>query len=506
MHRSLILGAIGIAGVFMLEDLMAAKTDSVTVPIPSIPSSVEMAVLPTLYAGQVASLVTEGLFGTGDGFEIQPVVAESSKWSDDRKTLLIKLRKKSFGDGTPVTPKDVIGSLKNCVLASRTSHISAFQLIEGYKELSTGKTDKLTGLLEVPSNELAVRLTAPAPLLLDELTQRNCSILKPDPSGGTDLLKGAQGTGPYRLLKAEKNSISFELRDASLKVPKQVTFKRFEGEETFDKMSGWADVMILPEAPTKHPEFNRYDCWDRFSQQLIFNNSSSPFNNKEARKAVASAINYKRLQAALGWPDSHLQEGLIPFGMRGFRQRKSLKPETSRTNSVLGKLGYSARKPLVFEILVRDTPEGRREAAVWESMFEGAWLSPKVVILPLDELFKRTKEGAFQAARIGKDPASTEPYRLFSSYTSESAWNNAHVRLKTYDMLIDRTFEEANSDRRYKLYGEADRYLVDEEAALVPLATVKPKTVLVRKPWGLRRKNRYLVYPHRTYEWEVVGN
>ena len=180
------------------ESIGLAETDAY-LPIRSIPDSLEQSKLTTDTASYLFRQVAEGLFAVGEGYQIYPRLAESTEWSTDQKTLSIHLRNAKFSDGSSVSVRQVEDALLSCIKNSKKTLLVAVPAIEGYEAFAQGRTHSLSGLKAKSGAEIEIHLSRQAPLLLDDLAQADCHIVKPAADGSRDLLKGAIGSGPYRI-------------------------------------------------------------------------------------------------------------------------------------------------------------------------------------------------------------------------------------------------------------------------------------------------------------------
>jgi len=100
------------------------------------------------YVGAIMSLVQEGILAFGDDLSLEAATAESWKQADPT-TYVYTLRKGvTFGDGSPLTPDDVIASYKFHMDPKSGSQLAAF----------FGSVDSVTASAE---NEITVKLKHP---------------------------------------------------------------------------------------------------------------------------------------------------------------------------------------------------------------------------------------------------------------------------------------------------------------------------------------------------------
>src|SRR5262245_11923179 len=78
------------------------------------------------YVGAIMSLVQEGPLGFGDDLSLQPAVAESWKQTDDVTYVYTLRQGVTFGDGSPLTPDDVVASFQYHMNPKSGSEFTAF--------------------------------------------------------------------------------------------------------------------------------------------------------------------------------------------------------------------------------------------------------------------------------------------------------------------------------------------------------------------------------------------
>jgi ABC-type oligopeptide transport system substrate-binding subunit len=484
----------------------SARAETVYLPVRSVPRALEPSQLKLATDNFIFRQVAEGLFVVGDGFQIDPRLAASADWDASRTTLRVTLREATWSDGTPVTTAQVVDSLRRCVRTSARTLLSSLQAIQGADGFIAGKSGQLPGVRALDARSIELRLTRPAPLLLDDLAQAECHILKPAADGSWDLLKGALGSGPYTIdaLNASAGELAIARRAAGGSSPERAVFRATDDFGDFSRLRSWVTMTVGDTPPAGEAGFSAIEFSDLGTHQLVYNNSSGPFRSRDLRRAVSLALDIEALAAAMGWERERLQAGLVPFGMRGFRPRSAEAGNPAarlrEARALLARHGYAAGHPLAFDILLPKLPGWETEARAWPGLFKGAAIQPRVVALPYAEVVAANRRGRFQALRVTKFAGSVENHRLLSSYLSGSDYNSPRAHEPRCDSLVRQSIRTEDRDKRFGLYDAADRCFMDA-AVLVPLSSFQPGYVILKKPWKLKRSNRYLLYPYWVSEW-----
>jgi oligopeptide transport system substrate-binding protein len=488
---------------------VSAESTAVYLPIRAVPDSLDPSNLKVDSASYIFRQVAEGLFAIGEGFQIYPRLAESTEWSTNQRKLTIHLRSAKFSDGSPVDAPAVVQSLTYCIRNAEKTLLVAVRAIEGYDRFAQKKARELSGIHIKSPTEIEIRLSRQAPLLLDDLAQADCHIVKPGPNGTMDLLKGALGSGPYQIKAVSQTEIVLERAKyyyTSINGPEVGIFRQTSDFGRFDRLKSWVTMAALEYQPEPDSAFNEVESSELGSHQLIFNNSKKPFNRADVRRAVALALDYGMLAAKTGWSADTLQAGLVPLGMAGFRKRElgDRDAQIAEANQLLKRAGFSEKHPLKFTLLLSRLPAYQKEAELWPKLFHGAPIQAQVELLDHTARNARLDRGDFQAMRVMKFAGSVEAHRVLSSYLSGSTYNPTRSHEPECDRLTSAAISTTDREDRLKLYEKADRCLVDR-TILVPLASIQPGYVLLKKPWQLSRTNRYLLYPYWISEWRQDG-
>lgn len=474
-----------------------SKAEEVKLYLEDIPVSVEVTKLSTTYEAVISNHIVEGLFKISDGYRVEKDLVKEATWSKSQRELTVVIKEKKFSNGVSLTSDIVIQSLNKCVLSPRNKTSLALSKVEGYKDVLGSRSKKLRGLQKINDTVFKIRLSEAAPLLIDELAMGTCNIWLGEKD---DLLNGAVGTGPYKLeshSKAEIKLVRTSKAEGSSEMPSRITFT---DKSSFLNNRNSYNLIISDQE--KAPEgFITYEMSQLMSEHFVLNNSIKPFNNKKVRELIFDSIDYKSAHENFSVSEQRAQKGLVPFGAVGFVQRKLEKVELGIVRKKFKALGYDEKNKLKFTLTLRDTGEGKSEVQFWKKVFSKLPVDIQFNFVPTRDLFNQSVNINFQAMRVRKSAGAVDPFRLLSSYHSQSPWNTAHANSPICDKLITGAIEVQDRDKRYENYAMADNCLIQQEKVLVPLFTVNPKFVHLKKGWELTRKNRFLLYPHRVYEW-----
>lgn len=488
--------------VFFLLGSLTNASEKVVLPLKAIPQNLSLDHIIQVDQFRVISLLSDSLFEMGENLQLHPKLAESYRWEDGGRRLDVKIRKTFFSDGSPVKIEDVKKSILACVKSGRKGGLSSFSALKGYEKFINGNSRELGGVKVKGEVTLQFFLDKKTPLLTEALSNAACSILKA--SKGRDYYKGAIGAGPYKFVGKDKYEISLtknKLYHGIKTGPKLVTLRSTSSYGDFNKLSKSFSLVITENKVKPSKTFAAFPYSRLGTWQLSFNNRKAPFSNPAIRKAVKNTIDFSLLQKELSYSPNRLQEGLFPFGMRGFKKRLNLKVQVDRANRSLAELGYSVKSPLEINFYLSKRKGSDKEAKVWEKAFKSRLVKVKVHLIEQKELVKIRNQGKFDILKHGKSPGSIDAHILLSSYHSKSRFNTPKANLPICDKKIVAALQVFDSDKRFEKYREVERCLLDQDI-IVPLASLNAGAALVKAPWKITRTNQYLLYPYRANEWK----
>lgn len=235
-------------------------------------------------------------FNLDYGYE--PYLAESWEFSDDKKSLTLKLKDAKFHDGKPITSKDVAFSIMT--IKAKHPFKTMFAPVEK---------------VDTPDPKTAIiRLSDPHPALLTALTPPLCPIIPEHVYGKGDIRENPAnlkpvGSGPFKVAKFKPDEYLVLERNDDFFIP---------GRPYLDKMV----FRIIPDAASRtlamenqeadmYPELENPANIKRMQKKdfleatpggyaligplgwLEFNTKKKPFDNKKVRQAISYAIDRK---------------------------------------------------------------------------------------------------------------------------------------------------------------------------------------------------------------------
>ncbi len=254
------------------------------------------------YVGAIMSLVQEGPLAFADDLSLTPGVAESWQPVDDTTYKYVLRSGVAFGDGSPLTPADVVASFTYHMKPDSGSQLAAF--------FSSVDTVEATG-----ENEVTVKLKAPnvqfqyTPAHMAGFIFKKSQLEEfPEDIGTPDALP--LGTGPYKLVEfSPADRVVLEAREdywGPKPTAKRIVFTSIPDRQTRllamqnGDIDGTFDLAI-----------SDIDQWKALGNvdvitapslgmfALTLDHSAPPFDDIHVRKAVAYAIDREGLVQAL---------------------------------------------------------------------------------------------------------------------------------------------------------------------------------------------------------------
>ncbi len=272
------------------------------------------------YVGAVMSLVQEGPLAFADDLTLTPGVAESWKQVDDLTYTYALRPGVTFGDGSALTPGDVVATFKFHMNPDSGSQLATF-----FGSVATVEA--------TADNEVTVKLKAPnvqfqyTPAhMAGFIFQKKQLEESPEDIGSPDVLP--LGTGPYRLVEfAPADRVVLEARDdywGTKPIAKRIVFSSIPDRQTRllamqnGDIDGTFDLAI-----------SDIDQWKALGNvdvitapslgmfALTLDHSSAPFDDLHVRKAIAYAIDREGLVKALLKGNGEAASALNPPEMWG---------------------------------------------------------------------------------------------------------------------------------------------------------------------------------------------
>jgi oligopeptide transport system substrate-binding protein len=228
---------------------------------------------------------------------------------------------------------------------------------------------------------------------------------------------------------------------------------------------------------------------------VTFDANRPPFDDVRVRRTFALATDRETLaEVILRGYNFPATGGLVPPGMPGHSAGIGLPYDPEGARLLLAEAGYPGGRGFpVVDLLAFQGYEP------WTEYLQAQWqenLGVDVTRETLDfETLNDRLRKSFPYARCGGFLANyPDPHNFL-----QPDWlrNLAEWRIKAYDRLVEKAKRVTDQGERMRLYGQADRMLI-EEAAIVPLTYARMHRLI--KPWV----RKYPISPICWWFWKDV--
>ena len=450
----------------------------------------------------------EGLLISDVDGKPSPGVAE--KWENkDFKVWTFHLRKDAkWSDGTPVTAQDFVYSwqrLANPNTASPYASYLQYGHIVNIDDIIAGKkpvTD--LGVKALDDHTFEVTLSEPVPYFYKLLVH---SSVSPVPKAAVEKY-GEKWTQPanivtngaYKLKDWVVNERIVLERNANywdnaktvinqvtyLPIASEVTdvnrYRSGEIDMTYNNMPIELFQKLKKEIPNE-VHVDPYLC----TYYYEINNQKAPFNDVRVRTALKLAMdrdiivnkvkNQGDLPAYSFTPP--YTDGAKLVEPEWFKWSQEKRNEEAK--KLLAEAGYTAEKPLTFNLLYNTSDLHKKlaiaAASIWKKNL-GA--NVKLENQEWKTFLDTRHQGNYDVSRAGWCADYNEPTSFLNMVLSDSSNNTVHYKSPAFDKLIADTLKVTDEAQRSELYSKAEQQL-DKDSAIVPVYYYVNARLV--KPW-----------------------
>ena len=252
--------------------------------------------------------VAQGLVRFDAAGEIEPALAQRWTLSDDGLRYTFRLARTNWSNGNPIKAEQVAARLRAAASASSRNPLKPI----------LGAIDEIVAMTD---EVLEISLKSPRPNFLQLLAQPEMAILR-----------GMEGSGPYRMAKAEGGGILLSLpaedEDDGASRRRETPPLLLSADDTATAIvrfqQGDADLVLggtlgdLPLARAAEPPGNAL-VFDPTAGLLGFSIAAvtGPLARAEVRQALSMAIDRVALSALVGAPGLQPRDTILPAGSEG---------------------------------------------------------------------------------------------------------------------------------------------------------------------------------------------
>lgn len=425
-----------------------------------------------------------------------PVPAAAASWtaSADGLVYTFKLHPGlQWSNGDPLVAEDFVAGLRRLVdPATASQYAQVVSVIVNASDIIAGKQPVSALGVEAPDAQtVVIRLSTPAPYLLGLMAHPSTAPLhRPSlakfgdqfarpgnqVSNGafviTEWLQGsfirAQRNTRYRLNAANKldgvKYIQIADENAELRA-----YRAGELHTTAVVPRGQFDWIRENLAAELHvaPQLNTYYYGLNLDRPL--------FRDARVRRALSMVIDRERLAQSVLRLGELPAYGWVPTGTFGYTPQTfdyATTPIAARieeAKSLLAAAGYSAKKPLSFELRYNNGEVHTKVAVAVASMWkEALGIEVRLAGVEFKSLLDDINRRDVDAFRMSWSGDYNDPYTFLQYLKSDFGINLPHYRSPGYDNLMVDAERQADLARRRSLLEAAERIALADHA-LVPL-------------------------------------
>jgi oligopeptide transport system substrate-binding protein len=448
------------------------------------PSSLDPASAADNFSFQVLQDLYEGLTIESATGQVLPGVASS--WSVDQTgtEYTFRLRDSArWSNGKPVRAQEFVFAWRRVLDPARGSQVSDdLRLIAGAPEIIAGRLPPSElGAFATHDNVLVVKLERPAPYLPQLLTHSATFPVYSEGSARSHAPESWVSNGPYVLtswlpgtrVELRKNS-SYWDRDNVRIAKVEYEIAPDQNSQLSQYRAGQIDITdIVPANAIAwiHAEHPKELVVAPFLATAYFGlNLSGPiFSNLQLRKALAMAIDRKRIAAMQGFgqPPAY---GFVPPGTWNYDPQKwkwSGLDEGDRiaeAKRLYSNAGYTTTKPLHIRILFNSNTAIKQTAILIAAMWKDALgidteLTEEEYRVFLQSRHDKTR---WDVARLGWTADFNDASNFLDTFRQNSPNNDTGFANQTYDALLNEAARTPDPEARKRLLEGAERVMLNE--------------------------------------------
>ncbi len=211
----------------------------------------------------------------------------------------------------------------------------------------------------------------------------------------------------------------------------------------------------------------------------LFNNKVKPFDNKKVRKALSMALNRQLLTEKITLGDQKPAFAMVPPGINianeEFRSQVDgnyFKEDIAEAQKLLAEgLKESGLDKMPAFTMKYNTNDLHKKVAqaVADMWKQNLNIDVKLQNVEWTVFLDQRTALDYEVARAGWNPDYNDPMTFLDLYTTGSGNNDLGFNNKKYDDLIKAAMKEVDLAKRQDLLASAEKVLIEEEMALLPI-------------------------------------
>ncbi|WP_090692102.1 peptide ABC transporter substrate-binding protein [Bacillus sp. 166amftsu] len=485
---------------------------------------------------QILGNTMEGLYRLDKDNKPIPAAAESSTKSEDGKKYTFKLRKDAkWSNGDPVTAKDFVYAWQRLVdpkTAAEYAFIAYY--IKNAEAINQGKAEVSTlGVKAVDDYTLEVELERATPYFLNltafvSYYPLNEKFVKEKGDKYGLESDTTVYNGPFVLTdwkheqgwKLKKNDSYWDKKTVKLDEVNYSVVKDMatrvnlydSGEIDFTLLSG----EFVDKYRNNKEEFGVYSEPGTFFLRLNQKRGGqdTPLKSKKLREAIALSINKKDLANVILNDGSKPADYLVANGLakspdgKDFQEefKNGLKNDTKKAAAAWEEAKKELGKDQVtLEFLNYDTSNAKKVGEYVKDQIEKnlKGVTVNIKMQPFKQKLKLESDQDYDFSYAGWSPDYADPMTFLDMFESTNSQNQMSYSNPKYDEIIKQGKTElmADAKKRWGELGKAEKLLLEEDVALVPLFQSARSYVMRPNVKGVVKHN---ISPEYSFKWAYV--
>ena len=443
----------------------------------------------------------EGLVGRNpEGKGVVPGAAESWDISDDGLTYTFALRKDAtWSDGTPIDANGYVDTWMYRLRNTEEKPVALFVIKGAESYFEEGGSPESVAIRAIDDYTFRFELDRPVPWMLSNLVWASFSLLPlhamevhgdawADPghivcSGAFVIDEWVEGDR----LVVRRSDTYWDRDNVHLG---KVTYLFLDDPEAALEMFQAGEIDWTTDPPddrvtsllgTSYARYNPAGA----SYYYFFNTQRSPLDDPRVRRALSMAVDrtelVSKVSGGLGYPahrvtpplPAYPNEQVIPF-------------DAELAARLLADAGFANGDGFPeLAITYNDRPHHAAVAefiaAEWEERLGITTEFRQVSVDEWREIGKTNDD--FYMLRSGWI-GGPDPYTYLSHHTTDDEMNRSGMSNREYDSLLDETNRMQDGPPRYELFRKAEKILIAEEAAVLPLYFYMYTNLIDTEKWG----------------------
>ncbi len=436
----------------------------------------------------------------------EPGLAADWTVSDDGLIWTFMLRPNlKFSDGAPLTSEVFAAAIKR--IRDERSGSPHGGLFNGIDTVTAPTPDSVIVRLKTPFPQLPALLAHPAiaALPFHRITAKG---------EGWTADRPLVTSGPYRLTEWKLNDHIMLMANPAYYGGKPAT-NAVVWRPMDNILSGMRQILAGGADTSSDFPANR-NAWlqERYPQLVrnhafmatyyfAFNTRRPPFDDVRVRRALSMAVDREWMANKMVAAGNAPAYGLLPPGLAGSAAQRpvwanwSKEKRLSAARALLTAAGYSATRPLRFEIRFNSSAEHRRAAASLATMWRALGVDAALLNSEASLHFDSLKRADFALARSGWIADLPAPENFLAVHRSDTGPQNySGYANPAYDAALDAALAEPDTAVRVTKMRAAEAILI-EDAPILPLYFYVSRALVQTRVTGWT-DNDANVHPSRT--------